>query len=143
MHNSGVVTTSSQRSLRPNATSASDATTQKAEQVILPVRNGSESGTLHSSPSGTVYASGAHWTAILDSISEMKDYFEEQDETAAVTPATYNSAPFSSNGPQLLFGCNSTVTKEDILAAMPDRTVVDRLIFYYFNALVMPPSKYS
>lgn len=143
MHNSGVVAETPICNVRTDAVSTSITTTQKPEQPTLPAQTSSESGTLHSSPAGTVYTGGAHWTAILDSISEMKDYFEEQEDIAAATPVTYNSAPCSRDGPQLLFGCNNTVTKDDILAAIPERTIVDRLIFYYFNALVMPPSQYS
>ncbi len=42
-------------------------------------------------------------------------------------------------GPELLFGCNKNTTKEDILASIPPRPVVDTLVARDFNAMDMAP----
>ena len=34
----------------------------------------------------------------------------------------------------LIFNSQSPVTKEELLAALPERTIVDRLVYRYFNS---------
>ena len=45
------------------------------------------------------------------------------------------------NGPELLYGGSPNITKEEILASIPPRTITDRLVSKYFNALDVAPSK--
>ena len=92
------------------------------------------------------YVEGAHWTAILDGvlvltlqnqlpltrdqIGELKDYFED----GPTGPGNEPIAP-SPDGPELLFGGFKDVRKQDLLADLPPRLVVDRLIAKCFNAM--------
>ncbi|OTA93955.1 hypothetical protein M434DRAFT_72262 [Hypoxylon sp. CO27-5] len=82
---------------------------------------------------GANYVSSVHWAAVLDSISELKDHYEKEKEEAAsmLTPADY--VPCSSPGPRLLYE-PVHATKADILASIPARPVVDRLVARYFHA---------
>ena len=89
-----------------------------------------DSGRLDSSPAGSVYVDASHWTAILENISELKERVQKQDEPPRDHGPTSNVPETIVNtGPQLLFGCNTPSTKEALLSAMPDRSVVDRLMF--------------
>jgi hypothetical protein len=46
-------------------------------------------------------------------------------------------------GPELLFGKNNNATKDELLAAMPARAVVDRLMSKFFNSMDMAPGDYT
>lgn len=90
--------------------------------------------------SGVSYVNSAHWAAVLDGIAELKDHFEREDERLLVRCSSEPPKPYLA-GPQLLYGCPRYATKEEILAAIPPRPVVDRLISRYFNALDMAPGQ--
>ncbi|KAF4625058.1 hypothetical protein G7Y89_g13112 [Cudoniella acicularis] len=83
------------------------------------------------------YVDGAHWTAILDGIAELKDHFE--DDVSETKEPVSEPAGFPTEEPELLFGLKNYATKQEILAAIPARPVVDRLISKYFNAMDMSP----
>ncbi|KAK3386677.1 hypothetical protein B0H63DRAFT_391849 [Podospora didyma] len=87
------------------------------------------------------YVGSAHWTAIFDSIAELKMHFETEHQSDLQPP---NLSPDPTrqmlSGPQLLYGCLEQVSYDQILAAIPPRSVVDRLIARYFNALDMAPA---
>ena len=83
----------------------------------------------------TTWVEGDHWTAILDGISELKDALTE-------FPGTLGSddlAASESSGPDLLVGTQKPVTKQEILAAIPHRTVVDRLVSQFVKAVEIAP----
>lgn len=85
------------------------------------------------------YVNGSHWVAVLDGIAELKDYFEYEGREP-VQPAF---GPTSSVvGPQLLLGCPYYTTREQVLASLPGKPEVDRLVSFYFNSLDMSPGKY-
>lgn len=88
--------------------------------------------------SGTSYVNGAHWAAVLDGISDLKDHFEQEEENAATTH-TSDPSLSDSAGPQLLYGCTKRATKEEVLASIPSRQVVDRLVSRYFSSFEMSP----
>lgn len=44
-------------------------------------------------------------------------------------------------GPELLFGSNNYASKQDILASVPARPIVDRLVNEYFKGMDMVPGK--
>ncbi|KAJ2898786.1 fungal-specific transcription factor domain-containing protein [Zalerion maritima] len=105
-----------------------------------------ETGSMHFAPTGTVYVGGAHWTAILDGIAELRTHFDEQDQSREKeTGLPENSRPSSSGGrsscdsgpdsqgPSLLFGYPKLESEAEILAALPERKVADRLVFQYFH----------
>ncbi|KAL4786576.1 fungal-specific transcription factor domain-containing protein [Aspergillus varians] len=96
----------------------------------------SDYGSMKVNDSGTAsYVNADHWLSVLDGISELKDYFETEESQQVFDP------PYSgTTGPLLLFGCPQYATKEDILASMPERFEVDRLVSCYFNSFDMSPA---
>ena len=89
----------------------------------------------------TSYVGSAHWTAILDSISELKNHFEDENKDDYDLPDPHTDTgqlPFIER-PILLFGSNKDATKREILSSIPPRPVVDRLISGYFSAMDVAP----
>ncbi|KFZ18639.1 hypothetical protein V502_04012 [Pseudogymnoascus sp. VKM F-4520 (FW-2644)] len=87
-------------------------------------------GRIKVSTSSTSYVSNAHWAAVLDGISDLKDCFEKEDDSPQPEYAS----------PQLLYGSLNRASKSEILNSIPPRPVVDRLVSRYFNALDMAPA---
>lgn len=58
-------------------------------------------------------------------IAELKDYFED-DHYPIERHALATKVP-GSDGPELLFGSYKYVNKQEILAVIPSRPIVDRL----------------
>lgn len=88
-------------------------------------------GRIKVSTSSTSYVSNAHWAAVLDGISDLKDCFEKEDDSPQPEYAS----------PQLLYGSLNRASKSEILSSIPPRPVVDRLVSRYFNALDMAPGR--
>jgi hypothetical protein len=100
-----------------------------------------ERGSMRLHSHGANYVSSVHWAAVLDSISELKDHYEKEEEgrmLRASTAATDHVPHYSSLGPRLLYQ-PVHATKTDILRAVPARPMVDRLVARYFNAQGMAP----
>lgn len=82
----------------------------------------------------TNYVGSAHWAAVLDEVVELKDILD-----------THNSLDENSGGqmknqePDLLFSANQAITQAEILASIPSKDVVDRLISRYFSSMDMAP----
>ncbi|KAF9249023.1 transcriptional regulator family: Fungal Specific TF [Penicillium roqueforti] len=91
----------------------------------------SDGGSVWFSSSDAQYVGGTHWAAILDGIADIKEQLEQEDYGNTEKPAMLHTF--------LLYGCKSA-SKEDILAALPDRPAVDRYISQYFNRLDLAPS---
>ncbi|KAJ9131677.1 Fungal specific transcription factor domain protein [Pleurostoma richardsiae] len=87
---------------------------------------------MHSHPAN--YVGSVHWAAVLDSISELRDHYEEEEEARIL--ATSDCVP--RNSPRLLYE-PVQATKADILALIPARPVVDRIVARYFNAQSTTP----
>ncbi|KAK7752851.1 hypothetical protein SLS62_005193 [Diatrype stigma] len=108
-----------------------------------PFHSPSEQGSITRSPSGDNYVGGAHWAAILDSIEELKGQIGDGSETQIGVPSEEPSHTVLSDqntGPQLLYGGSPKTSKEEIIASIPPRTDVDRLVSRYFNALDVTPA---
>ncbi|RYO83618.1 hypothetical protein DL764_009438 [Monosporascus ibericus] len=99
----------------------------------------SDCGSMQLTKSGASYVNSAHWAAVLDGIAEIKDYFEKEEETQASRRLSEHLYP-DWTGPQLLYGCPKIATKEEILASIPARPVMDRLVSRYFNSFEMSPA---
>ena len=117
----------------------------------LPGRPASpESGRMQYGSTGSmVYVDSSHWTSILDSLSELRDCLggggrqddhvtphQDQHDQSGQPPDLLYGTP-RQTGPHLLSGFNRIPTKAELLSAIPDRSVVDRHIFWYFNRLPM------
>ena len=85
---------------------------------------------------GANYVNNVHWAAILDSISDLKDHYEKEEEERML--ATNDYPPRYILGPRLLYE-PVQATKADILASIPARPMVDRMVARYFNAQGIAP----
>jgi hypothetical protein len=101
----------------------------------------SDYGSMTLSSSGVSYVSSAHWAAILDGIADLKNHFEKDEDSQDSRPTSGPSFHVPT-GPQLLYGCPQYTTREDILASVPERRVVDRLVSRYYNSFEMSPGQY-
>ncbi|RSL57795.1 hypothetical protein CEP54_008147 [Fusarium duplospermum] len=82
-------------------------------------------GTLEVRESGTSYVQSVHWEAILTKIRGLKEDL-----------VTDSKAP---TGSQLFYGPNRHATRDEILAAVPPRPVVDRLMALHFDSYIITP----
>lgn len=82
-------------------------------------------GTLKLRESGTSYVQSAHWEAILTKIRGLKEDL-----------VTDSKAP---PGSHLFYGPNRHATRDEILAAVPPRPVVDRLMALHFDSYIITP----
>lgn len=96
----------------------------------------SEHGSMRLHSHGTNYVGSFHWAAVLDSISELKDHYEEEEEARLL--AANDHVLHGSPGPRLLYEPVQT-TKADLLAAIPAQPAVDRMVARYFNAQGVVP----
>ncbi|KAM0248801.1 hypothetical protein ACHAQJ_009312 [Trichoderma viride] len=81
---------------------------------------------------GTRYVDATHWQAMLNEITEVKEYVQKIQD-ATLDTAT-DSAAREVHGPKLLLGTSQSMTKSDLLASLPPRRVVDKLASQYFNS---------
>ncbi|KAF2237944.1 putative Zn(II)2Cys6 transcription factor [Viridothelium virens] len=82
-------------------------------------------GTLKLHESGTSYIQSVHWEAILTKIRGLKEDL-----------VTDSKAP---SGSHLFYGPNRHETRDEILAAVPPRPVVDRLMALHFDSYIITP----
>ncbi|KAI0123675.1 putative Zn(II)2Cys6 transcription factor [Xylariales sp. AK1849] len=82
-------------------------------------------GTLNLRESGTSYVQSTHWEAILTKIRGLKEDL-----------VTDSKAP---PGSHLFYGPNRHATRDEILAAVPPRPVVDRLMALHFDSYIITP----
>ncbi|KAI1451226.1 putative fungal-specific transcription factor [Annulohypoxylon moriforme] len=103
----------------------------------------SEAGSMRLSASEVRYVGGDHWAAILDSIADLKDHFDQEENIRlANTPdqAQDNNADDSVERPPsphalLLYGARRANSRAEILAALPPKSAADRYISRFFNRL--------
>ncbi|KAI1029416.1 hypothetical protein LB504_010709 [Fusarium proliferatum] len=107
--------------------------------VDTPVTTPADYGTL-TAGGGANYVGSSHWAAVLDGIAELKDHFDAEEEAAHFDAHGVESPGAEMTGPQLLYGCPKPASKGEILASIPTRPVVDRLVSRYFNSFEMSPA---
>lgn len=78
------------------------------------------------------YVGSSHWAAVLDSIAELKEHFEQEEENRNMATELYPPNSVQPTWPQLLYGLQP-VTKAEILSSIPPRRAVDRLVSKYFT----------
>ncbi|KAH8805961.1 fungal-specific transcription factor domain-containing protein [Xylogone sp. PMI_703] len=88
------------------------------------------SGQVLSSSKETTYVGATHWAAILEDIEEMKAYCNSEETEPSESPQSVDDI----SGSSLLFNTAIPSTREDILAFLPPRHVVDRYVSRYFNS---------
>lgn len=143
-------TPGSDLSSRPGpASEASRVNAPDSLPVDTAIDERSDCGSMRVSASELRYVGGDHWAAILDSIADLKDHFDrEEDLRMANSPdPTQDDNDDPSLGPRsphalLLYSyrCRRATSRHEILAALPPRAVVDRYISRYFNRLDLTAS---
>ncbi|KAF1987702.1 putative Zn(II)2Cys6 transcription factor [Aulographum hederae CBS 113979] len=115
------------KSPRPSSPSFADV----SPEIQTPKKSQDEAaspedlGTLEVRESGTSYVQSAHWEAILTKIRGLKEDL-----------VTDSKAP---PGSHLFYGPNRHATRDEILAAVPPRPVVDRLMALHFDSYIITP----
>lgn len=83
----------------------------------------------------SIFASDAHWYAIIAEIGEVKRYFENHKEDYTKHLAKVQAARAHENpGSAFLLQGPAAKDKDELLAAFPPKAESDRLIARYFNA---------
>ncbi|TVY14500.1 Fusarisetin A cluster transcription factor fsa6 [Lachnellula arida] len=87
---------------------------------------GEASGQVLTNSDESRYVGSTHWTAILEDIEEVKDYFADagddkdpEEEVVSYTMLTFNP--------------HSSISKEELVGRLPEKNVVDGLVRKHFN----------
>ncbi|RAH85819.1 Zn(II)2Cys6 transcription factor [Aspergillus japonicus CBS 114.51] len=86
-------------------------------------------GSMRVDPTGMSYVSGAHWAALQVSIAEIKECVDSE------SPYTTSDADAVPQGSALLLGLSPPGGMEGILAHIPPRPIVDRLVSRFFSSM--------
>ncbi|KAL6812337.1 fungal-specific transcription factor domain-containing protein [Trichoderma camerunense] len=86
-------------------------------------------GTMHGDQMGTRWFDDTHWQAIMDDIAELKGCTDSFEQARSV-PLPDKEENY---GLTLFFGLSPSISRSDLLASLPSRPVVDRLVSRYFN----------
>ncbi|RDL36356.1 uncharacterized protein BP5553_05708 [Venustampulla echinocandica] len=120
--------TSSPMGVADTSNTSIEIESQSNRRLSDNVQSPHQSGQVLVGSKEATYVGATHWAAILENIEEVKDYFEGMDTED--TDETENITPYAS----LTFNSQPTSSKNDLLAALPEKFVVDRLISQYFNS---------
>lgn len=103
----------------------------------------SDRGSMHVSASELHYLGGGHWASILDSIADLKDHFDREEQLElTLSPEQIrddvgadagNVDVLAGKHSLLLYGGYRPASQAEILAALPPKSAVDRYISRYFN----------
>ncbi|CAM1507598.1 Fc.00g072390.m01.CDS01 [Cosmosporella sp. VM-42] len=100
-------------------------------------------GKLSLTDNQAVYTGSSHWVTILKDIQHLKDELSEEDSTrtpgAGSTPFGAGSMGASRATRISLLNSAPCLPKEQILAMIPPRKIVDRHVSLFFNAFDMAP----
>ncbi|KAM3460452.1 hypothetical protein NHJ6243_005947 [Beauveria neobassiana] len=84
------------------------------------------------------YVSSSHWTAVLDSIIDLRNHLaQEEDTILPVSELTRANSKIVK--PQLFYSGQLDDTVASIISNLPPRPTVDRLLSRYFNDLDIAP----
>jgi hypothetical protein len=121
---------------RSNTSSINDAGSYKIFELIQETTSytGSSSQSPDASTGGhlrnqgreAIYLGSTHWSAILEDIHDIKDLLLADDESSSDEPPPEK--------PDLVFGYAKPFTIDDVLATLPPRSTVTRLLAIYFDA---------
>ena len=121
-----------------------DSLSHPAETPHLDTRvdGRSDRGSMRVSASELHYISGDHWAAILDSIADLKEHFDREEQLRLATSpdeSQYHPGDAAvtklhpSRHSLLLYGGYQQASRAEIFAALPPKSAVDRYISRYFN----------
>ncbi|TVY32822.1 Fusarisetin A cluster transcription factor [Lachnellula subtilissima] len=112
--------------------------TQRLKKSQDEAASTADPGTLKLRESGASYVQSAHWEAVLTKIIGLADSEEgiEQKQHHSCDVTWDSKAP---PGSHLFYGPNRHATRDEILAAVPSRPVVDRLLALHFDSYIITP----
>lgn len=93
-----------------------------------------EHGSIHPSASELPYVEGDHWASILDDIADLKIRVDGH-VTSNYMEGHGVMSKYKSPHALLLYGCPQATSRDEILAGLPPKNVVDRHVSVYFNRL--------
>lgn len=117
-------------------------------EVGTPATERSEFGSMRMSGSEVHYVNDEHWATIMDNIAVLKDHFDREEQfKLMVRPDADlyygdNHPSDEQQGALLLYGCRR-LSREEILASLPPKDVLDRCISRYFNCVDLVASSWS
>ncbi|OJJ45773.1 hypothetical protein ASPZODRAFT_133641 [Penicilliopsis zonata CBS 506.65] len=104
-----------------------------------PEKQDGSSGTMLKDQDGTRYINPTHWQAVLDQIAEVKDYLSLYGNTSSPEDIEEETTSFTDiSAPSLLFDRSFSTNEAELLAALPARSTVDRLVSFYLNSKEAP-----
>jgi hypothetical protein len=109
--------------LNPSPISLATPSPQTPKQYQGAITSSNDPGTLHLRDSRTSYVQSAHWEAILAKVRGLKEDFVSDSK-----------AP---QGSCLFYGPNRHASRDEILAAVPSRPLVDRLMALHFDSCIV------
>jgi hypothetical protein len=129
-----------------SSVSMSSMTQSNTTPIETSVDAHSECGSMRISDSEHHYVGGDHWVAILDSIADLKDYLDREEQLRlteggdCLDGGQENSGAISTTragfgGAFMLYGCRRAKSRDEIHSALPPKSAVDRYISRYFNYL--------
>lgn len=110
----------------------------------------SDSGSMRVNATELHYIGSDHWAAILDSIADLKDQFDREEQLRLVTNPDQlldhtgdagNINTHASRHSLLLYGGYQPASQAEIISALPPKSAVDRYISRYFNRQELVCSK--
>ncbi|CEL03644.1 hypothetical protein ASPCAL04794 [Aspergillus calidoustus] len=127
MKGQSLPTPPAQKSPRPSSLSFADVLpeNQRPQGSQDETASATDPGTLKLRDSVTSYVQSSHWEAILTKIRGLKEDLIADSKTPL--------------GSHLFYGPNRRATRDEILAAVPPRTVVDRLMALHFDSYLITP----
>lgn len=114
-----------------------------SDPIVDAIDGHSECGGMQISVSEFHYVGNNHWATILDGIADLKDHLDRDEQfRLANIPSDRDIDEYGnclgrprSGYALLLYGGRRLGSKEEILAALPPRSAVDRYVSRYFNYL--------
>lgn len=123
-----------------NSTIEHDEKLATTSRPNMPIDKSSGHGSLRMSASEISYVGDDHWAAILESIADLKDHFNQEETSELVNYRPQNDHLKENDcdtrlTPRalLLYGHTQPASYSEILSALPPKTTVDRYISRYFN----------
>ncbi|KAJ3499577.1 hypothetical protein NLG97_g215 [Lecanicillium saksenae] len=108
---------------------ADNQTSKVSEAASSP----SDYGSFRDREKGNRYVNGSHWAAVLDSITDLKNYLRQEDEATTSLQEQSSTTDQPPPPPQLLYPSEMSDTAVSIIDSLPPRPVVDRLVSHFFN----------
>ncbi|PGH23865.1 hypothetical protein AJ80_02113 [Polytolypa hystricis UAMH7299] len=121
---------------KADTTGSTPSNTANSPEVLsVPSQLGDSAGRLSVDEDGTNYVGSSHWKAIMNEIADVKEDVKGLDILKQTEPTDDRDS--LDHGVDLLLGVNKYITKQELLASIPPRHVVDRLISRFHNSMEM------